>query len=64
MLAVYHEEVAKKIKKANFIAVIADETTDVANEFQLVIILRYIASNKPVERFGNFKILPDTLPFQ
>lgn len=54
MLGVYHEEVTKEIKKTNFIAVIADETTDVANEFQLVIILRYMSSSRPVERFWKF----------
>ncbi|CAH1108818.1 unnamed protein product [Psylliodes chrysocephalus] len=54
MLDVYHEEVTKEIKKTNYVAVIADETTDVANEFQLVFILRYIVSNKPVERFWKF----------
>ncbi|CAH1106134.1 unnamed protein product [Psylliodes chrysocephalus] len=49
MLGVYHEEVAKEIRKTNYVAIIADETTDVANEFQLLIILRYIDSSKPVE---------------
>lgn len=54
MLDIYHEEVAKEIKSADYVAVIADETTDVASEFQLVIILRYIVGGKPVERFWNF----------
>ncbi|VEN57536.1 unnamed protein product, partial [Callosobruchus maculatus] len=54
MLKVYHEEVTREINKANFVSIIADETTDVSSEFQLVIILRYISSCRPVERFCKF----------
>lgn len=54
MLDIYHQEVEKEIKSADYVGVIADETTDVASEFQLVIILRYIVGGKPVERFWNF----------
>lgn len=42
MLGIYHEEVKREIENSPFVAVIADETTDVACEFQLVIIFRYL----------------------
>ncbi|CAH1997050.1 unnamed protein product [Acanthoscelides obtectus] len=58
MLDVYHEEVKKEIANSPFVAVIADETTDVACEFQLVIIFRYLCKGQPVERFWRFYV-PD-----
>ncbi|KAJ8912042.1 hypothetical protein NQ315_000535 [Exocentrus adspersus] len=54
MLDVYHEKVKKEIENSPFVAVIADETTDVACEFQLVIIFRYLCKGRPVERFWKF----------
>ncbi|CAH2010590.1 unnamed protein product [Acanthoscelides obtectus] len=58
MLDVYHEEVKKEIANSPFVAVIADETTDVACEFQLVIIFRYLCKGQPLERFWRFYV-PD-----
>ncbi|CAH2009428.1 unnamed protein product [Acanthoscelides obtectus] len=52
MLDVYHEEVKKEIANSPFVAVIADETTDVACEFQ------YLCKGQPVERFWSFYV-PD-----
>ncbi|CAH2011508.1 unnamed protein product [Acanthoscelides obtectus] len=52
MLDVYHEEVKKEIANSPFVAVIADETTDVACEFQ------YLCNGQPVERFWRFYV-PD-----
>ena len=57
-LEVYHKELCKEIEGADYIAIIADETTDVSNKFQLVIVLRYIIGGKPVERFWKF-VNPD-----
>ncbi|CAH1103534.1 unnamed protein product [Psylliodes chrysocephalus] len=57
MLDVYHEEVRKEIENSPFVAVIADETTDVACDFQLVIVLRYLCKGRPVERFWRFYVL-------
>lgn len=54
MLQVYHVEVSKEIRKADYVAIIADETTDVSCNFQLVIVLRYIVDGRPIERFWNF----------
>lgn len=49
-----HEKIIKDIREADFMAVIADETTDVATLLQLVIVFRYISKGKPVERFWKF----------
>ncbi|CAH1110094.1 unnamed protein product [Psylliodes chrysocephalus] len=57
MLDVYHEEGRKEIENSPFVAVIADETTDVACEFQLVIVFRYLCKGRPVERFWRFYML-------
>ena len=54
MLSVYHTEISKEIKNADHIAIMADETSDVANIFQMVIVYRYIVNNRPVERFWKF----------
>lgn len=54
MLEVCHEKIAEEIKEANFLAVIADETSDVSNTFQIAIVWRYIVKNRPVERFWTF----------
>ena len=56
MLEVCREEIARQIKAADFLSVIADETSDVSNKFQMVIIYRYIHNNRPVERFWGFVI--------
>ena len=37
--------------QADFLAVIADDTTDVSNHLQNVVVFRYIVSGKVVERF-------------
>ncbi|KAJ4445092.1 hypothetical protein ANN_06891 [Periplaneta americana] len=54
MLEVCREEISRQIKAANFLAVFADETSDVSNKFQMVVIYRYIHNNKPVESFWDF----------
>lgn len=54
MLKVFHEEVKKQIYAADYVAVIADETTDISCQFQLVVILRYIVHGTPIERFLTF----------
>ncbi|KAJ9581626.1 hypothetical protein L9F63_023209 [Diploptera punctata] len=54
MLEVYHDEVTKEINSVNYIAVIADDTTDISCQFQLIMILRYVIGAKPVERFWKF----------
>lgn len=54
ILDVCHEKIAKEIKAAEFLAIIADETTDIANKFQMAIIYRYLVEGKLVERFWGF----------
>ena len=43
------------MKEAQFLSIIADETTDVSNHCQLVIVFRYERNGKAVERFWCFK---------
>lgn len=54
MLEICHETITSEIKEADYLAVIADETSDVANVFQMVMVYRYIIKGKPVERFWGF----------
>ncbi|KAK4882666.1 hypothetical protein RN001_005985 [Aquatica leii] len=54
MLEVSQEQISKEIKEAEFLAVIADETSDIACIYQIVIVYRYIVNGKPVERFWAF----------
>jgi len=44
-------EIKKEINKAKFVAVISDDTTDVSSYQQNVVVFRYIADGKVVERF-------------
>ncbi|XP_025417992.1 zinc finger MYM-type protein 1-like [Sipha flava] len=54
-LAVCQQRIKNEIKQAEYISVIADETTDVSAQFQLSIIFRYLLSDgTPVERFWGF----------
>ncbi|XP_063818962.1 zinc finger MYM-type protein 1-like isoform X2 [Pseudophryne corroboree] len=55
MLDVYREYVLEEVMQAEFIGVMADETTDVTSAFQLALVLRYCDGNgNPVERFWGF----------
>ena len=54
MHEVCQEEIAKQIREAEFLAVIADETSDISNIFQMAIVYRYVVKGKPVERFWGF----------
>ena len=50
--------IQKEIEQTDFVAVIADDTTDVSNHLQNVVVFRYIVSGKVVERFWTFCDLP------
>ena len=50
--------IQKEIEQADFVAVVADDTTDVSNHLQNVVVFRYIVSGKVVESFWNFCNLP------
>ena len=51
---VYENKVIAEVSEAPFIAVIADETTDVSVQNQLTLVIRYIHNCKVVERFWGF----------
>ncbi|XP_031712768.1 uncharacterized protein LOC116388755 [Anarrhichthys ocellatus] len=52
MLSVMKEYILEEVKRADFIAIQADETTDISTHCQLVLVLRYIDANSNVqERF-------------
>jgi len=43
-----------EINNSDFVAIIVDETTDVANTFKLALIFGYEINGKPVERFWGY----------
>ena len=54
VLEVYRNKIICEVSKAQFIAVIADETTDVAVQNQLSLVIRYVHECRVVERFWGF----------
>ena len=55
MLEVSREHIFQEIEESEYISLMADETSDIADMFQLVIVLRYCnAEGNPVERFWGF----------
>ncbi|XP_076259361.1 zinc finger MYM-type protein 1-like [Rhynchophorus ferrugineus] len=54
MLEVCHEQIIEEINNSSFLAIIADEITDVAAKSQLVVIFRYVRDGVPIERFWNY----------
>ncbi|CAH1106263.1 unnamed protein product [Psylliodes chrysocephalus] len=59
MFTVCQEEISKEIENADYLSIIADETSDVSNKFQMAIVFRYILKGKPVERFWDFLMPSD-----
>lgn len=51
---VYQEEILKQIRDTQFIAIMADETTDTSQTTQLVIVFRYLYNNQIREMFWGF----------
>jgi len=54
LLHVYRDHVKKEIQEASFVAVMADDTTDVSEHTQIVIVLRYVLNGEISERFWGF----------
>ena len=54
LLQIYREEIKKELKEASFLAVMADDTTDVSEHTQMVIVLRYVLKGEIFERFWGF----------
>ena len=54
MLEVCHETIMQEMKNADFIALMADETTDISDQSQLALVFRYEINGQPHERFWGF----------
>ncbi|KAL4122795.1 hypothetical protein QTP88_015070 [Uroleucon formosanum] len=54
ILTVARNTILMEINNSDFIAIIVDETTDIANTFQLALVFRYEINGKPVERFWGY----------
>ncbi|XP_076049468.1 zinc finger MYM-type protein 1-like [Oratosquilla oratoria] len=54
LLQIHHDQIRKEIKEAPFVAVMADDTIDVSEYTQMVIVLRYLLGEEVVERFWGF----------
>ena len=57
MLDICKDTIKKEIKESDFLAVISDDTTDVSNHSQNVVVFRYIKDKTVVERFWSFRTL-------
>ncbi|XP_051233811.1 zinc finger MYM-type protein 1-like [Dicentrarchus labrax] len=51
MLSVLKDYILEEVKSADFIAIQADETTDVSTHCQLVLVLRYIDANSNIQEW-------------
>ena len=54
MFDVCQDKIKMEIKEADFLAVISDDTTDIKQMSQNVVVFRYLVSNRVVERFWSF----------
>ncbi|CAH2013803.1 unnamed protein product [Acanthoscelides obtectus] len=50
ILEVSHEEIIKQINRASYLAIIADETTDISGKSQLVTIFRYVFNGEKSQK--------------
>lgn len=57
MLEVCHDKIKKELHQSDFIALMADDTTDVSEHLQTVLVFRYELEGKVYERFWVFSIL-------
>ena len=56
LLQLYQEEKKKEVKEAPLVTVMTDDTTDISEHTQMVIVLRYVLNAETFERFGGFFI--------
>ncbi|GLV36317.1 uncharacterized protein CBL_08811 [Carabus blaptoides fortunei] len=59
MLEVCRQEIAEQINKVDFLAIQCDETTDISNHCQMVMIFRYVYDCNIFERFWCFSRITD-----
>lgn len=58
-LHVYQSKILEEVAAAKFLAIITEETTDLAQKNQIAIILRYITNSRVVERFWTLISVPE-----
>ncbi|XP_035221846.1 zinc finger MYM-type protein 1-like [Stegodyphus dumicola] len=54
LFQIYHEEIRTEIRKASFVALMVDDTTDVSERTQMVLVLRYVLNGELFEHFWGF----------
>ena len=54
ILEIVEQEITDEISKSKYLAVLCDETTDVFDKSQMVVVFRYEKTGEPVERFLGF----------
>jgi hypothetical protein len=59
MLEVCREKIKEELNEAQFVALMADETTDVSEHFQVVIVYRYEMNGSVHQRFWDVLIRKD-----
>ena len=58
MYTVCIEHIKHEISEADYLSVMADDTTEISNDSQNVVVFRYLVGNDVVERFWSFCSLP------
>ncbi|XP_072384441.1 zinc finger MYM-type protein 1-like [Diabrotica undecimpunctata] len=65
MLKLCQDKILEEIRESPYLAVMADETTDISAKSQMVVVFRYCRNGAPVERFWTYlvpsKLNADTL---
>nr|CAH7738765.1 unnamed protein product [Callosobruchus chinensis] len=59
MLTCCKDEISTLIKKSDFFTIQCDETTDITNWYQMVLICRYVYDERVCENFWCFKRVTD-----
>ena len=54
ILYICRQKISEEIKNAEFLSVMIDDTTDIFDKSQMVIVFRYEIAGRPVERFWGF----------
>ncbi|XP_066967643.1 uncharacterized protein [Macrobrachium rosenbergii] len=60
MLSICRDKIKEEVSDLKYLAVVCDEAVDTYDNNQVAVILKYVAQDKPIERFWGF-FNPDTL---